>query len=164
MQAYPEALLSRRQDLSTFLPQVEILLRLSSTMLCGLFQRGIPMWAVVSYPELGSASSWLLQRWSKPKRPLSPPHGRSRESWGSQEGAGGDAHARTHTHPRPAGRQARARTRPAPRQRLAHSAGWVAVVAAAVGARALRVLGSRRVCGARPATLLLSRLSLRAAF
>lgn len=105
---------------------------------------------------------------SKPDRRLSPRHGRSPESWRNQEGTGGDAHAHalTHARPRPAGLRLAPGLAPHPCQRLAHSAGWAAVAAAAaaaVGSRALRVLGPRRVCGARPATLL-SHLSLRAAF
>lgn len=102
---------------------------------------------------------------SKPDRPLSPRHGRSPECWRNQEGTGGDAHAHALTHHvrgRRGGRLAPGLA-PHPRQRLAHSAGWAAVAAAAVGARVLRVLGPRRVCGARPATHL-SHLSLCAAF
>lgn len=73
-------------------------------------------------------------------------------------------HSRTHVRGRQ-GLKLAPGLAPHPCQRLAHSAGWAAVAAAAaaVGARALRVLGPRRVCGARPATLL-SHLSLRAAF
>lgn len=66
--------------------------------------RLVQRWHLLKYRNSVPPPPGFSRRSRKPKWPLSPPHRRSRESWGNQEGTGGDAraHARTHVSPRPA--------------------------------------------------------------